>query len=423
MALAKKVTVGDYWARAIRKRPKRGPHDGRLYWRVESRSGSKLVHHHSRWMSRSEIKDLLLQMVASGEIDTLHEPSDTEVQTVRSLLEHWVGFQMERGESDVTSSWKKNCHNSARRLVKVMGTKPLALVTDADLLQYRTRRLKEGGASRTVHQDIKMWRSAWQWGQMHGFCPDRKAPTVKVNVEDVREKPIPTVSDVHQVLDALTRRRVAWPYLATLIALHTGARTGEIANLTWRDVDFENSRIRFVTRKNKTDKSRYRMVSEEVMASIQRHGAPGKAQDGIFGVTSKMVTANWSQKYLKSACEAAGVLPFTPYGLRRLSIQMDARNGINMGHTAKRHGNSVGVIAAHYQQFNADDERAAFRKTLESRQRIQAPFPKNAHKKRAQNTPPQTKSPPQPYDCEGRWHIQRESNPQPLDPKSSALSN
>ena len=92
------------------------------------------------------------------------------------------------------------------------------------------------------------------------------------------------------------------------------------------------------------------------MDAIEAFGTPGNASDGIFGVTPKMITAHWSQKSLKPACEAAEVPQFTPYALRRLSIQLDARNGINMGHSAKRHGNSVAVVAAHYQPFNDEDE-------------------------------------------------------------------
>jgi len=45
-----------------------------------------------------------------------------------------------------------------------------------------------------------------------------------------------------------------------------------------------------------------------------------------------------------------------------------------MGHSAKRHGNSVAVIAAHYQQFNDEDEREAFKKTATARRRRVSPY-------------------------------------------------
>jgi len=46
-----------------------------------------------------------------------------------------------------------------------------------------------------------------------------------------------------------------------------------------------------------------------------------------------------------------------------------------MGLSAKRHGNSVTVIAKHYQQFNDEDERQAFEKTSGSRHRRVLPYP------------------------------------------------
>lgn len=75
--------------------------------------------------------------------------------------------------------------------------------------------------------------------------------------------------------------------MATMIGLHTGVRTGEIAMLTSADIDFDEKKIRFITRKNKANKARYRLVSQEVMDAIEAFGTPGNASDGIFGVTPK----------------------------------------------------------------------------------------------------------------------------------------
>ncbi len=155
------------------------------------------------------------------------------------------------------------------------------------------------------------------------------------------------------------------------------------------------------------------MVDGHVMDMLEAFGAPAGASDGIFGVTAKMITAHWSQKYLKPACEAAGIERFTPYALRRLSIQLDARNGINMGHSAKRHGNSVAVIAAHYQQFNDEDEREAFKKTATARRRRVSPYREarngrtfSADTKQGQKArtkqPPFTQKPPIPSDIGGK---------------------
>ena len=133
-----------------------------------------------------------------------------------------------------------------------------------------------------------------------------------------------------------------------------------------------------------------------------------------------MVTAHWGQKYLKPACEATGVPRFTPYALRRLSIQLDARNGINMGLSAKRHGNSVAVIAKHYQQFNDEDERQAFEQTSGSRRRRVLPYREqravgggpvqiqNKDKKQGQNDPHEPKTPLVPSDIEGYMGLPRD---------------
>lgn len=99
-----------------------------------------------------------------------------------------------------------------------------------------------------------------------------------------------------------------------------------------------------------------------------------------------------------------------------------------MGHSAKRHGNSVAVIAAHYQQFNDEDEREAFKKTSEARRRQILPYREqravgggsvqiqNADKTQGQNTPHQRKNPSIPSDIEG--YMAHPRGVEPLTPGS-----
>ena len=73
----------------------------------------------------------------------------------------------------------------------------------------------------------------------------------------------------------------------------------------------------------------------------------------------------------------------------------------------------MAVIAAHYQQFNDEDEREAFKKTSVARRRQILPYREqravgggsvqiqNADKKQGQNNPHQPKNPSIPNDIEG----------------------
>ncbi len=91
-----------------------------------------------------------------------------------------------------------------------------------------------------------------------------------------------------------------------------------------------------------------------------------------------------------------------------------------MGLSAKRHGNSVAVIAKHYQQFNDEDERQAFEQTFGSRRRRVLPYREqravggvppqlqNADKKQGQNNPREPKTTLVPSDIDGYMGLPRD---------------
>lgn len=65
-----------------------------------------------------------------------------------------------------------------------------------------------------------------------------------IRLQKLKENPgrdrILSESEIENLLDACRKSRSAYLYCIVLISLTTGARQGEILNLDWRDIDFDN---------------------------------------------------------------------------------------------------------------------------------------------------------------------------------------
>jgi integrase len=271
------------------------------------------------------------------------------VETVQELLEYWVGGQLAR--TDVTADWQRNCKNCGRHLASELGAVSLDRIDRGTLERYRESRLRLGFASGTVQQDFKALHAAWRWGREMGLCPDKNLPHVYVKVVGVREKNTPSRDEVVRVIQEIK----GWPHLAVLLLFATGARIGEVATLRWCDVDPKRLLVRV------RGKTGYREIpiGPQVLEAIQAEAAPGGPEDGLFGVSSKYIRAHLSAKYIRPACERAGVRRFTPHALRRAAVDAFMRAGVDIGTAAAITGHSPQVMLKYYRQATDEDCRRA----------------------------------------------------------------
>ena len=73
----------------------------------------------------------------------------------------------------------------------------------------------------------------------------------------------------------------------------------------------------------------------------------------------RTIEAQFSQRWLKRACKAAGVPRFSPNGLRRAATDAYARAGVDPAVAAAQSGHSIQVMMKHYRQVTKEDQRDA----------------------------------------------------------------
>jgi integrase len=353
------VVVEPVHARVIR-----GPRtDGRYYWQARVSKGEKGDARSvwSGWATRDEAVDKIHELIRTEGLDRKDEVE--AIETVRDLLEVWTAAQDKR--ADLSASWGRTCTNSGKRLCARIGDVRLQDVTRTTLERYRDESLRsarnpEGIASATVHQDLKRLRSAWTWGRELSFTPDRDLPRVGVKITPERDKHTPSAYDVVRVIEAMDE---GWPRLAVRLLFGTGARIGEIAQLTWGDIDWQRGRIHI--RHSKTGARTvplHTQLIEELRAWKPREREPDP-DEGLFGVSWKLVRAKLGPRDLSRACDTARVKRFTPHALRRAAVDAFRRAGVDTKTAASWLGHSDAVMLAYYAQPSDEDREAALATT------------------------------------------------------------
>lgn len=218
----------------------RGPDaDGRWYWRYRAvDEGGALQTVWTGWATAGEAKAQAIAAAAGGQ----REEVVASPTTIRELLRLWLRSLPDRVNDDRTAQLPDQIRSStlevytgcARRLCPSSGPRlggptdlgdlVLSQVREEHLRRYRDH---SGVAPKTARTDLVTLGVAWRWAHDRGLV-DRACPRVATSSRPTRAKPTPTAGDVMEVLS----RMDGWARMGLLLLASTGARRGELAELT-----------------------------------------------------------------------------------------------------------------------------------------------------------------------------------------------
>lgn len=170
-------------------------------------------------------------------------------------------------------------------------------------------------------------QACWNWHK--DVLPENPWKSVKPYPEDTVDKYVPPLEHIEAVLD----KAEPWERRLLLFLLHTGARIGELYQLTWGDVKFERNAVELWTRKRKGGKLQPRLLP---LAPILREMLEEMAKTRIEGAPYVFVNPNTQNRYqrqqpcvrnlLKRLCKAAEVKEFRFHALRHYVAQQLIRH-------------------------------------------------------------------------------------------------
>lgn len=184
----------------------------------------------------------------------------------------------------------------------------------------------------------------WKWiAREQNPMPDVKKPKeargrVRYLSDDERAR----------LLDACQRRKNKHLYLVVMLALSTGARKGEIMNLTWDDVSFELKRI--ILRDTKNGETRAVPLVGSAYDLMKAH-SEGRRQDtplvfprsGLKGNKPASIREAWLV-----AVEEAGIENFRFHDLRHSTASYLAMNGASLAEIAEVLGHKTLQMVKRY---------------------------------------------------------------------------
>lgn len=156
----------------------------------------------------------------------------------------------------------------------VIGALPFKDISPFHLERIKKDLLDKKRAPRTVQYCLAIFRQAWNTAKAHGLAfGDSPSKSVKIPKFDNKRMRFLTQEEAEKVLEALKKKSEQVHDMA-LFSLHTGARAGEIFNLKWRGVDFENRVVMLLDTKAGESRALYLTDEVETMLKAKERGLP-----------------------------------------------------------------------------------------------------------------------------------------------------
>lgn len=140
-------------------------------------------------------------------------------------------------------------------------------ITFGDLEDYRTARLAQGISSRTANWEMAIINSFFRWLVHRDEVPVNPAAALKVLKESRAQRRATqedTLKRLWQACDAITDKVIM------LLALTTGLRGTEIAQLQWKDFDLQQGLLHVSPERSKTAKGRTLPLRPDLWALLNK---------------------------------------------------------------------------------------------------------------------------------------------------------
>lgn len=301
--------------RLLKDMPFKKKHKGKVIWvgRVQIQGHKRQKH----FKTKAEAKSWESQMKQDGLVPAQQqERVKTNAVTAYEFANQYLDYAKDRFTLKTYNEKRDAFQRLFRSYDKSL---PAHRITPAvAYVPLRERANEVSGYS--ANKDRKNLVAAWNWGIKYLNLPkDNPFQDVERFAEVRKPREVPSLDDFWAVYDVGNEQ----DKLMLLTYLHTGARKSEILNLTWADVDLDNSRVRLWTRKRQggTREDDWIPLTQELCEGLRAHQANSNSIH-VFVRPDTKKPYKHRQHWLKYLCGLAGVKRFNIHSLRHLSASM-----------------------------------------------------------------------------------------------------
>ncbi len=192
----------------------------------------------------------LTEARARDTISTIYEIAHREKlpqSTTKDFIASWLkGKELTLAESSLAEY-----QTAARELEAHLGHKAgkhMDTITLRDLSSFRDS-LLERVSGATANKVVKILRGCWTRAMRDGLIRDNVFSRVDLVKESASKRRAFTMDELHRILAACDTE---WRGMV-LCGVYLGQRLGDLAALTWRNVDLEQKEVRLITQKTKRE--------------------------------------------------------------------------------------------------------------------------------------------------------------------------
>jgi integrase len=183
----------------------------------------------------------------------------------QTLNEYWHKTYLPQAKRDkALRSWKTEQGYFHNWISPVIGGKPMKQISQIHVERIKKNLMKEGRAPGTVRYVLAVIRQIFNQA---GLSEQNPTKGVKRPRKDNKRERFLKEEEASRLLAELLKRSQQL-HDVSLLALHCGLRFGEIAGLTWADVDMDNGTL--LIKDPKSTHNRYAFLTDDTKAIFER---------------------------------------------------------------------------------------------------------------------------------------------------------
>jgi len=286
------------------------------------------------------------------------------LKAIQTKIDDLVELYIDDFESNNRKSIREAYH-FRDLILENFGGKKASHITSKDIKDYRKKRREEGEKGRGI-QDSTVNRELGALRRMYNLGMRQDPPLVSrvPNIQFIKENNIRTGFFEHD--EYLSLRGASPDHLKVIItiAYYTGMRAGEILNLQWDHMDWEQDMICLDPGSTKNNEGRMIPIPMELKEVLERWWKQTK---------DKYPSCNWichykGEKYTyykrawKTACKLVGLEGKLLHDFRRSAIRNFVRAGVPQAVAKDISGHLTDSIFNRYNIVSVQDKREAAKK-------------------------------------------------------------
>jgi integrase len=331
---------------------------GRLFRRTHSSSWWVSYYHHGREIRESakttsehKARALLRERLRTAGTQEFIGPAAQRV-TFEDLAALYL--------TDYKLNGRRSARDAARNVAKLRGAfgidRALDITTDR-IAAYTERRLEAGLKPASVNRELAALRRMFTLAIRAGKIATR--PHIALLAEDNAREGFLEPAD----FATLGAHLAAWLLDAALFAYLTGWRKGEVATLTWADVDLRSGVIRLRAAHSKNKRPRVVILRGELRALIERRASARRLDCPLVFHRDGQPIGDFREAW-RAACAAAGLTGLLFHDMRRSAIRNMVRAGVPERVAMAVSGHRTRSVFDRYNIVSEADLAAAAEQTL-----------------------------------------------------------